>query len=178
MSAPAQSQSQATDFVIVGKMNSPFGVQGWIKVQSFTDPLDNLLNYPEIYYGQEGSWQALKVQSMRQHGQGFVMQVAACEDRDQAALFNGQLLAVKRGELPNLDSDEDGYYWSDLIGCEVITENKAILGTVDSLIDTGANDVLVIKGKREHLVPFIQEHFIKQIDIANKKIIVDWDPEF
>jgi len=112
----------------------------------------------------------------RPHGKGLVVQLAGCDDRDAAALLTGSDIGIYREQLPAAADDE--YYWSDLLGMQVTTTGGAVLGVVDHLIETGANDVLVIRREREHLVPFITGQVIKSVDLEAREIRVDWDPDF
>jgi len=105
----------------------------------------------------------------------MVVQFEGVEDRDAAALLTHSEIQVQRDQLPDPD---DGFYWADLIGLEVVTKESVRLGSVDSLMETGANDVLVVKGDRERLVPWIEGEVIVKVDLENRIITVDWDPEF
>jgi 16S rRNA processing protein RimM len=104
------------------------------------------------------------------------VQLAGYDDRDAAAVLSGTEIGVYRSQLPAPDTDE--YYWSDLVGLQVLTTQDKLLGVVDHLIETGANDVLVIHGERECLVPFIRHQVIKSVDLDAGVIRVDWDPDF
>ena len=112
----------------------------------------------------------------RKQGKGIAALLPGFENREQAASLVGTQLFVGRDQLPETDKDE--YYWSDLEGLEVKTTHGELLGRVERLIETGANDVLVIRGNREHLVPFIQGQYVTRVDLEDGTIEVDWDPEF
>jgi len=112
----------------------------------------------------------------RKQGKGLAALLPATEDREQAMSLVGQQISVKRDQLPATDKDE--YYWSDLEGLEVHTLGGEKLGRVERLMETGANDVLFIRGEREHLVPFIQGQYVTHIDLEVGRMIVDWDAEF
>lgn len=167
------------EMVVVGKVGSAYGIKGWIKVHSFTDPIENILQFNAIYLrdSSRGSpWVVRNIAQGRVHGKGIVMQLEEMTDRNQAELLRGQEIAVKRNQLPEPEAGE--YYWIDLLGLKVITTDNVELGVVDSFMETGANDVLVVKGDRERLIPFVMEHVVKQIDPETGVIVVDWDPEF
>ena len=160
----------------MGRIAAPYGVKGWVRVVTFTETQENLLAYSPWHLMLNGRWQMVEVLDGREHGKGLVVQLAGCDDRDAAAGFSGTDIGVYRSQLPAPDEDE--YYWSDLVGLQVFTTQDTLLGVVDHLIETGANDVLVIRGEREHLVPFVRGQVIKSIDLEAGVIRVDWDPDF
>jgi 16S rRNA processing protein RimM len=104
------------------------------------------------------------------------VQLKDCDDRDDAAALTGTDIGIYRSQLPPADTDE--YYWSDLIGLQVITRGDRLLGVVDQLFETGANDVMVVKGEQEHLVPFITGQVVESVDLDKRVIRVDWDPDY
>ena len=112
---------------------------------------------------------------IRDSGKFIVVQFDGINDRDEAALLTHAEVQVQRSQLPE---SEDGYYWADLIGLNAITKDGVELGVVESLMETGANDVLVVKGDRDRLIPWIENEVIVQVDLAGKTLTVDWDPEF
>ena len=118
----------------------------------------------------------VKIVDGRKQGKGIAAVLPGFENREQAATLVGTQIFVRREQLPATEKDE--YYWSDLEGLEVKTTKGELLGRVDRLIETGANDVLVIRGNREHLVPFIQGQYVTRVDLEDGMIEVDWDPEF
>jgi 16S rRNA processing protein RimM len=162
--------------LVMGQIGSPYGIKGWVHVVSFTTPVDNLLDYRPWYLARNRRWQVVEVLQARRHGKGLVAKLPDCDDRDTAAALRGTPVGVLREQLP--ETAEDEYYWHDLVGLRVMTTQGAELGTVDHLIETGANDVLVVKGERERLIPFIRGQVVLQIDLAAGEIQVDWDPEF
>ncbi|HDN69444.1 MAG TPA: 16S rRNA processing protein RimM, partial [Gammaproteobacteria bacterium] len=99
-----------------------------------------------------------------------------CHDRDAAAALTGTDIGIYRSQLPPVDADE--YYWSDLMGMQVITKDDQVLGVVDHLLETGANDVIVVKGEQEHLVPYIKGQVVKSVDLEARIIRVEWDPDY
>jgi 16S rRNA processing protein RimM len=168
---------QDDKLIIVGRVSGLYGVRGWVKVYSYTAPRENILRYPTWYLGGTGSWQPATLAEGRPHGKGLVARVEGCDDRDAAALLIGQQIAIERDMLPPLVKGE--YYWSDLIGLTVVTETGVELGRIDSMLETGANDVMVVRSaERERLIPYVQGDVIKQIDLEQGRICVDWDPEF
>ena len=147
-----------------------------MRVFSYTEPRDNIVHYQPWYLNREGEWQEHELAEGRQHGKGVVARLAGCEDRDEAFRLVGTEIGVHRKQLPVARPGE--YYWSDLQGLEVVTLQGEPLGTVDHLLETGANDVLVVKGERERLIPFVLGEVIAEVDLERGEIRVDWGKEF
>jgi len=164
------------ELLIMGRIASPFGVKGWVRVNAYTAMVDNLLGYSPWYLKLGGDWQPTKPVDGRPHGKGLVVQLEGCRDRDAAAALTGTDIGIYRSQLPPPEADE--YYWSDLIGLQVVTRDGQVLGVVDHLFETGANDVMVVKGEQEYLVPFIREQVVESVDLESRRIRVDWDPDF
>lgn len=166
--------------ILLGRVSGLFGVKGWIKVYSDTEPRDNILNYSPWYLRRQDGWQPYEIIAGRPHGKGIVAQLANCHDRDAAAELIGSTIAIRQDQLPAAGEDE--YYWSELRGLKVITTLGIDLCCVVSLMETGANDVLVVREAgeqgREHLIPFIRQQVIQKVDLENGQLTVDWDPEF
>ncbi len=160
--------------VALGYVAAVHGIKGWIKVRSWTRPMEAILGYQPWLLGEDKK--PVKIVDGRKQGKGLVALLPGFQDREQAAMLVGQQIFVRRDQLPATAADE--YYWSDLEGLEVKTTKGEVLGRVERLIETGANDVLVIRGNREHLVPFIQGQYVSRVDLESKLIEVDWDPDF
>lgn len=163
-------------YLVVGKISTPHGIKGWVKVFSFTDPIENILQYQPWFIRHKQGWLKVRIGDGRIHGKTVIAHIIDVDDRDSAEELKGLEIAVLREQLPETDTNE--FYWIDLIGLEVINEQGFVLGTVDHLMETGANDVLVIKGDKEHLVPYVPGEFIKKVDLQNKQMVVDWDADF
>jgi 16S rRNA processing protein RimM len=164
--------------VIMGRVAAAHGIQGWLKIQPYTAEPGNLANYGTWWLGDdEQGWRELDVlQSALHGGKTVVAQVMGCHDRATAEKYRGLLVAIPRNRLPPLEQDE--YYWSDLVGLEVINEGGERLGIVDALQETGANQVLCVQGTNgEILIPFISSA-IRQVDLAEKVIRVDWQADY
>lgn len=169
----------ADPMVIMGRVAAAHGIRGWVKIQPYTEYLDSLLNYQTWWIGHEhGSWREVEVQQCEVHNKTLAAQLPDCPDRSAAEKLKGLLVAVPRSSLPQQASDE--YYWSDLIGLAVVNEAGVQLGTVANLLETGANQVLSVKpaldakkSSGEILIPFVATA-IKQVDVKNKVIRVDW----
>lgn len=164
-----------TDRVIVGRFGSPFGVRGWIKIYSYTDPIENILKYPHWQIEINSTWQPVLIESIKKQAKGIIAKIKDYESPEEVRTFTNHSIAIYRHELPALPHDE--YYWSDLTGLKVLTTTGTELGLVDSLLETGANDVFVVKGDRTRLIPYTTQVVIK-IDLNEKTIVVDWDPDF
>ncbi|HSH28449.1 MAG TPA: ribosome maturation factor RimM [Thiohalobacter sp.] len=162
--------------VVLGRVSGLFGVRGWVKVYSHTEPRENIASYRRWYLQREGDWHPVRVEQGRRHGKGVVVKLAGVEDRDRAAALIGCDIAIDRDQLPPLPPGE--YYWTDLEGLRVVTLEGTELGRVSHLFATGANDVMVVTGERERLLPFVQPDIIRRVDPEQGLIEVDWDPEF
>ncbi|MGZ5049753.1 MAG: ribosome maturation factor RimM [Methylobacter sp.] len=160
----------------VGKISGVFGVKGWVKVFSFTDPRENILGYSPWLLKKGSEVKTFKVTDGQLHGKAIIARLDGVNDRDQAALLTGWDVLISRSQLPEADKDE--YYWDELIGLNVETDQGIPLGVVESLLETGANDVLIVQGEHDRAIPFLQGQTILSIDLDAGKIIVDWDPEF
>lgn len=174
MTGPATKQQ----WVVLGRVSGVYGVKGWVKVFSHTEPPGNILEYSPWYLQQDGEWQAVEVLQGKVHGKGVIVQLDNCPDRDVAASLVGTDIAIERSRMPALADNE--YYWTDLIGLQVMNETGQLLGVVDHLLATGANDVLVVLGqeKQEYLIPYVQGEVVQEIDLAKGVILVNWDPEY
>lgn len=167
---------QAAGLVTMGRVNGLFGVKGWVKVYSYTQPVEQIVEYDPWYLYVGGEWRPMKLETGRRHGKGVVVRLEACDDREQAAALIGADIAVRREQLPKLPPGE--YYWADLVGLSVINLEGVELGKVDHLFETGANDVIVVRDDRERLIPFIQGDVVTEIDLEGGVLRVDWDPDF
>lgn len=169
--------------VVMGRVAAPYAVQGWIKVQPFTEYVDSLLDYPVWWVGREADgakrampWRALRVLEAKVHGQTVLARLEGVADRNAAESLKGADVAVERAELPEVGDDE--YYWDDLIGLEVVNAEGESLGVVDGLLETGAHEVLRVRGAveqggRERLIPFVGA-YVLAVDAAARRITVNW----
>jgi 16S rRNA processing protein RimM len=165
-----------SDYVIIGRFGAVYGVQGWLRVQSFTEPAGNLFSYQNWHIqNAQKQWQPLALENTKAHGKGYVAKIKGCNDRDLAKAYTNKEIAILKTELPDLGSDE--YYWSDLVGCDVTNLQNESLGTVTQVFDTTSNDVFVVEGELRQLIPHTATA-VQSIDIKTKKIIVDWDKDF
>lgn len=160
--------------VALGYISAVHGIKGWVKIHSWTRPMEAILDYQPWLLGNEHK--PVNIVEGRRQGKSLAALLPDMTDREQAMTLVGQQISVDRSRLPATDKDE--YYWSDLEGLEVHTLDGKILGRVERMMETGANDVLVIRGEREHLVPFIQGQYVTRVDLEGGRMDVDWDPDF
>jgi 16S rRNA processing protein RimM len=161
--------------VVMGRIAAPYGVQGWVKIQTFTEQLDGLFDYEQWWINEATGWRECEVEEARVHGKALIAKFSGCDDRNDAFALRGKEIGVARSDLPEAGDDE--YYWSDLIGLKVRNLQNDELGKVTDVFATGANDVLVIQGDRERLIPFTGQ-VVKEVDLAAGSMIVDWDASF
>jgi 16S rRNA processing protein RimM len=159
--------------VVLGQISGLFGVKGWVKIHSYTDPREAILDYGDWQIGQEGNWKSAHLAEGKRHGKTVIARLDGIEDRDDAAEYIDALISVPRTKMPATEKDE--YYWSDLEGLKVVGADGRLLGQVAYLLETGANDVLVIRGDQEILIPYIAGEVIKDVDLAEGVINVDWE---
>ncbi|MBK1691248.1 ribosome maturation factor RimM [Ectothiorhodospira mobilis] len=164
------------DRIVVGHIAGVYGVRGWLRIFSETEPRTQLIRYNPLYMERNGQWTEVHVEAGRSHGKGLVAKFQGVDDRDAAGACIGCRLAITRDQLPPLPEDE--YYWADLVGLRVVNLQGVELGRVDHLLQTGANDVLVVHGDRERLIPYVREQVIRSVQLEADEIRVDWDPDF
>lgn len=169
-------QPDNASIITLGKVNGVFGVKGWIKVYSYTAQQDDILSYKAWYLQQAGKWRKVKLLNGQRQGKTLVAHIEGITDRDQALALQGVLIGTEREALPALPADQ--FYWSDLVGLSVVTVEQQELGKISHLFETGANDVMVVKGDRERWIPWLMNDVIRQVDLDNKIVQVDWDPDF
>lgn len=180
MSAASQPEAAGQQALVeLGHINGAFGVHGWVKVYSQTRPMEDILKYRQWQLEMRpgsGIRTTVKVLEGRRQGKGIVARISGCSDRDQAAAMRGISISVAATELEALEDGE--YYWRDLIGLTVRNLQDVELGRVSSLLETGNNDVLVVKGDRERLIPYLPGNSVLEIDLATGRMQVDWDADF
>jgi 16S rRNA processing protein RimM len=175
------SQSDKGNMVL-GKITAVYGVKGWVKIYSFTDPIENIFEYQPWRLKIGGVLKTIEVEAGKRHGKGLIAKLTGVDDREIARSYCGHEIVADSSLLPELD--EGDYYWSQLEGLLVYTESDQLLGKVSHLMETGANDVLVVKAtkdsldQRERLLPYLPDQVIKKIDLETGTMRVDWDPEF
>ena len=177
----------SSELEVVGRILGVHGVQGWVKVFSNTDPRENIQHYQPWHLKQGcsrsgGEWKPVKVIGFRPQGKGLIAQLEGVTDRNMAAALVGQDIGIPRDLLPQSGGGE--YYWRDLIGLRVFHSEGADFGKVVRMLETGANDVVVVRGdsksldRRERLIPWQPDDVITDVNLAEGRMTVDWDPDF
>ena len=159
--------------MILGRIAGLFGVRGWVKIVSHTEPREAVLQHREWLLGRDNTWRPCQLAEGKRHGKGVIARIEGVEDRDAAAAYVGCDIGIPREQLPAAGPGE--FYWADLEGLRVVHKDGTELGTVAYLLETGANDVLVVEGERERLVPFVMDEVILDVDLDNGVISVDWE---
>jgi len=172
--------SQASDTLVIGKIGAPYGVKGWVKINSYTDESTGIFDYTPWILSDSKNY---LVEQWRPNGNGLVAKLESVESRDDAERIKNCDISIQTEQLPTLAGDE--FYWRDLIGMQVETLEGYQLGEVKELFETGSNDVMLVKarnndalGQKERMLPFILESVIKVVDMQARTITVDWDPGF
>jgi 16S rRNA processing protein RimM len=174
---------EQTQRIVVGKFGATYGIKGWLKVISYTDNAESIFDYSPWLINQKGEWVEYKVESWKRHNKGMVAKIEGLEIREEAHLLTNFEIVINSESLPELSEEE--FYWRELFGMQVITTKGYDLGTVSDMLETGSNDVLVVKanlkdafGQKERLIPFLEEQVIKNVDRDAQRSEVDWDPGF
>ncbi|MBM68668.1 MAG: ribosome maturation factor RimM [Haliea sp.] len=174
----------ARERLVIGRITGCYGIKGWVRIHSFTEPMENFLEFKGVKVQRRGGYEAIEFDQGRRQGKGLVAHIRGVDDRDLAETFQGLEVSVDSDALPELE--EGDYYWHQLQGLQVWchTDNgQVLLGAVDYLIETGANDVLVVKpcegsiDQRERLIPWLPGTTVRQVDVESGRIDVDWFPE-
>ena len=161
--------------MVMGRISAPYAVRGWIKIQPRSEYTDSLLDYERCWVGRQGDWRECRLLEGKAHGQYLLAHLEGMEDRDAAEAVMGMDIAVAREDRPAAEEGE--YYWDDLIGLEVVNGEGEVLGQVAGLLETGAHDVLQVKGERERLIPFV-DAYVRAVDMAARRIVVEWQRDW
>lgn len=177
-----------SNLIDLGRITTVFGVKGWVKIQSYTEPRENLLQHKTWWLKTRHGVKSVEIDQGRphgSHGQVLVAHIKGVDDCDLAREYCQVTVAVERDQLPELDDSE--FYWHQLVGLQVVSDYEGQsydFGVVKKLMETGANDVLVVAAsdgsldERERLIPYVPDLYIKTIDLDAGQILVEWDPEF
>ena len=160
--------------VVLGRVGAPFGVQGWVKVVSYTDPPEGIANYPAWDLVCDGRSERRAVLEWKRAGRAVAVRLDGVTTREQAQALTGTEVQVRRDELPATAPGE--YYWHDLLGLEAVTEAGAPLGRVGEILELPAHPVLVLRGDRERLVPLVPERVVA-VDLESGRVTLDWHPD-
>jgi 16S rRNA processing protein RimM len=172
----------AGEQIVVGRITAPHGIKGWVKVFSYTDPIEGILDYSPWYLVKGNRRRQLVLEGGMRQGRSLIVLPEGCTDREQAALLTGWEIRIDKRQLPALAAGE--YYWHQLEGLTVVNTEGEVLGTVDHLLETGGKDVLLVKpgpasiDDRERLVPFVEDRVVREVDLDGGRILVDWGSDF
>jgi 16S rRNA processing protein RimM len=172
----AEPAGELRQRVTLGRISGVYGVRGWLRVHSYTEPRDNILRFARWMLLHQGERRVIDVEATRYAGGSVLAKLAGVDDRDVARGWIGAEIAVERQELPPCEPGE--YYWADLEGLSVVTADGERLGSVDHLIATGAHDVIVLDGAPGRMIPFVADRIVRKVDLDTGEIVVDWDPAY
>lgn len=168
---------------VVGKLGSTYGIRGWLRIYSSTEYAESIFDYQPWFLKIKGQWQPTELESWKHHNHELIAKLKNVNDRETAQSLANVEIGVDLSVFPQLE--EGDYYWHDLIGCNVVNLEGYVMGTVTEMMETGSNDVLVVRanskdafGKQERLIPFLYEQVVKRVDLTTKVIEVDWDAGF
>jgi 16S rRNA processing protein RimM len=163
------------ELICVGHILGAQGVKGWVRVFSNTSPRENIVNYSPWIVEQGGEFRSLGVNG-RLQGRNVLARLEGCEDRNRAEELKGCRIFIDPAQLPRLEAGD--YYWSDLIGLAVESLQGEPLGVIASMLETGADDVMVLSGERERLIPFAIDDIVREVDLEGRRMVVDWSPDY
>jgi 16S rRNA processing protein RimM len=166
------SGGDSSALIQLGFVGAPFGVRGWIKLRSHTDPPERLLEHRSLQIGREGAWRTFRIEATGRSGGSLTAKLVGIEDRDQAAALRGAEVCVTRAELPARD-DKD-FYRADLIGCDVVNLAGSALGVVLHFVETPVQVLMVVRGEKEYWVPAVPKH-LRRVDLTARRVVVDWE---
>lgn len=156
----------------MGRILAPFGIQGWVKVRTYTESPDGLARYPAWWLRTQSGWRSARLEDFKVRPAAVTAKLAGVDDRSGAECLRGQDVAVSREEFGKAGKGE--HYWVDLVGLAVVNLQGEALGQVEDLMRTGGADVLVVRGERERLIPFVPE-YVQGVDREARRITVDWE---
>ena len=163
--------------IYLGKITGAHGIKGWLKIQSFSSPPENILNYPQWIINNQGEEDFYSIEQGRKHHNKIVVKLEKIDDRNTAESLINSKIQILRSDLPKLSNEN--YYWSDLEGLSVLNSEEKVIGKIESLIETGANDVMVIITSKDErvLIPFVMHEIIKEVNVDLNYIKIDWPIE-
>ncbi len=170
--------TNSIQWIKVGRIGRTFGLHGWTKVISFTEPASNILQYEPWYLYLNREWRSIPIERKEQKN-SVIIRLADCQTPEQAKKYVNCDIGIKREQLKKLS--DDTFYWIDLIGLAVVNTQHQLLGQVKDFLETGANDILVVKNndtQQEYLIPWVMKKIVLSIDQEKKEILVDWDGEY
>ena len=168
--------AEQSERVLLGRIVGVSGLKGWVKIHSDTDPREDIGKYGSWQLGNRDTWTAHQVQAVKRQGKRLIGKLAGCDSREAAESLVGLTIAIDAEQLAALESGQ--YYWRDLQGLRVSNLDGIEFGIIKRIFDTGANDVIVVKGESERMIPWIPGDVITDVDLDRGTLTVDWDPEF
>jgi 16S rRNA processing protein RimM len=188
-----QQNEKTSEKIVLGRITGVYGLKGWVKVFSYTDPMESIVDYSPWYIRpetgsaksrQSSPWTQVKLKAGKRHAKTVIAKLEHCNDCDEAQAYIGSEISIEQDQF-EAQKDKNAYYWQDLIGLRVINQQNIELGVVTTLLETGANDVLVVTseeeaeiGNKERLIPWTLQQAIIAVDFEQGVIEVDWDPDF
>ena len=187
-----QQNDTVSEKIVLGRITGVYGLKGWVKVFSYTDPMESIVDFSPWFIRPEtgdaksrksSPWTKVTLKAGKRHAKTVIAKLEHCNDCDEAQAYIGSEIAIEQSQFEALRDNND-YYWRDLIGLRVINQQSIELGIVTKLMETGANDVLVVTseeaeaGSRERLIPWTLQRAIIAVDLEQGVIEVDWDPDF
>lgn len=167
--------------VVLGRITGAFGIRGWLRIHPFGDDPESWGDMEALWLNRdaeaEGGWSAYPLLELKNHGDGLVLHLKGVDDRTAAEALKGFYFGAPRDALP--ESEDDEYYWSDLVGLAVVNAEGASLGRVEEILQGVANDVLRLKDEAgvERLLPFV-DAVVKEVDTAGGRLVVDWGADW
>ena len=168
--------------VVLGEIGRVHGLKGWLKLISFTSPIENILDYTHFNAQVGGQPQELEIDEHRRQSKALLVHFKGYDDPETARLLTGTELTIANEKLPQLERGE--FYWHQLVGLKVVNQHEQVFGRVSRLLETGANDVLVVKAdsesidERERLIPYLVDSVVIEVDLENQTIRVDWEADY
>ncbi len=176
MASGAQLEGGGEDaLMVMGRISAPYAVRGWVRIQTQSEFIDSLLDYPTWQIGRSGHWTSYTLAEGKVHGQYLLAHLEGVDERDGAEGLMGMDIAVAREDRPEALDGE--YYWDDLIGLDVVNGEGILLGQVSGLLETGVHDVIEVQGERERLIPFV-DAYVREVDMEARRILVDWGVDY
>jgi 16S rRNA processing protein RimM len=163
---------ESAALIELGIVGAPFGVRGWVKLRSHTDPPERILEHRDLQLGLSGASRTYRIVESGRSGGQLTVKLAGVDDRDQAQALRGAVVCVPRSELPQRD-DRD-FYRADLVGCEVVNLSGTRLGVVQHFVETPAHALMVVRGTQEFWVPAVPRH-LRRVDLQARQVVVDWE---
>ncbi len=160
------------DWVVIGRFGRVHGIKGFLQVHTFTEPHENIFEYQPWHITIKKNWCPIKIHQQQMSGGKFLVQIENYMTREEASSLTNLDIAVPRNTLPEL---EDQFYHHDLVGLKVYNSNQTLIGEITEVMTTGGNDVIVVSGEEQILIPFVWDIYVKSIDLDAKQMIVDWD---